>query len=211
MKRTRQEMEGGYRLDSIRRVKRYLYLAQTAVLIFFAFIVMVHGFFIGPHVFRGASEAQGAGWLCFGAGGAIFGLLAGMVIVSFASSIGATLAFLASRFLLRDAVERKFGDKLAAINGGIERAPGGDFECEPVEVPPIRALMPGKVKFVFGLANDEIGYIIPKSEWDEKPPWLFGSPRQIYGEVNSTGPDTAGLLHQALRRLIEEPVSGASQ
>lgn len=40
MKRTRQEMEGGYRLDSIRRVKRYLYLAQTAVLMFFAFFVM---------------------------------------------------------------------------------------------------------------------------------------------------------------------------
>jgi hypothetical protein len=97
------------------------------------------------------------------------------------------------------------------VNGGIVRAPGGDYDIAPVEVPPLRALMPGRVKFVFGLANDEIGYIIPKSEWDEKPPWLFGSPRQIYGEVNSTGPDTAGLLHQALRRLIEEPVSGASQ
>jgi hypothetical protein len=40
MKRTRQEMEGGYRLDSIRRVKRYLYIAQTAILVFFAFFVM---------------------------------------------------------------------------------------------------------------------------------------------------------------------------
>ena len=55
------------------------------------------------------------------AGGAIFGLLAGMVIVSFASSIGATLAFLASRFLFRDAVQKKLGDKLAAVNRGIER------------------------------------------------------------------------------------------
>jgi pyruvate/2-oxoglutarate dehydrogenase complex dihydrolipoamide dehydrogenase (E3) component/uncharacterized membrane protein YdjX (TVP38/TMEM64 family) len=54
-------------------------------------------------------------------GGAIFGLLWGTVIVSFASSIGATLAFLASRFLFRDAIQRKFGDKLAAINRGIER------------------------------------------------------------------------------------------
>jgi len=54
------------------------------------------------------------------AGGAVFGLLWGTVIVSFASTIGATLAFLASRFLLRDAVQTKFGDKLAAINRGVE-------------------------------------------------------------------------------------------
>ena len=58
------------------------------------------------------------------------------------------------------------------VNGGIERAPGGDFDVEPVEVPPIRALLPGRVKFVFGLANDEIGYIIPRSEWDREPPYL---------------------------------------
>ena len=55
------------------------------------------------------------------AAGAIFGLLAGTVIVSFASSMGATLAFLVSRFLLRDSVQSKFGDKLKAINSGIEK------------------------------------------------------------------------------------------
>ena len=55
------------------------------------------------------------------AAGAIFGLLWGMVIVSFASSIGATLAFLASRFLLRDAIQAKFGQNLKAINTGIEK------------------------------------------------------------------------------------------
>ena len=54
-------------------------------------------------------------------GGAIFGLLWGTVIVSFASSIGATLAFLASRFLLRDWVQGKFGDRLKAINHGVEK------------------------------------------------------------------------------------------
>ncbi|MFO1205008.1 MAG: FAD-dependent oxidoreductase [Burkholderiales bacterium] len=56
--------------------------------------------------------------------GAVFGLLWGTVIVSFASSIGATLAFLASRFLFREAIQRKFGDKLAAINRGVEREGG---------------------------------------------------------------------------------------
>ncbi len=55
------------------------------------------------------------------AGGAIFGLLWGTVIVSFASTIGATLAFLASRFLLRDWVQEKFGDKLKPINEGVAR------------------------------------------------------------------------------------------
>ena len=54
-------------------------------------------------------------------GGAIFGLLWGTVIVSFASSIGATLAFLASRFLLRDWVQGRFGDRLKPINSGVEK------------------------------------------------------------------------------------------
>ncbi len=53
-------------------------------------------------------------------GGGLFGLLIGTVVVSFASTIGATLAFLVSRFLLRDWVQTKFGDKLQAINNGIE-------------------------------------------------------------------------------------------
>src|SRR5687767_11481715 len=53
--------------------------------------------------------------------GAVFGLLWGTVIVSFASSIGATLAFMASRFLLRDWVQRKFGEKLKPINAGVEK------------------------------------------------------------------------------------------
>ncbi|WP_434110420.1 FAD-dependent oxidoreductase [Methylocaldum sp. GT1TLB] len=55
------------------------------------------------------------------AGGAVFGLLWGTVIVSFASTIGATLAFLASRFLFRDAVKARFGERLKAIDSGIVR------------------------------------------------------------------------------------------
>jgi pyruvate/2-oxoglutarate dehydrogenase complex dihydrolipoamide dehydrogenase (E3) component/uncharacterized membrane protein YdjX (TVP38/TMEM64 family) len=53
--------------------------------------------------------------------GALFGLWWGTLIVSFASSIGATLAFLASRFLLRAWVQRRFADRLKAINAGIEK------------------------------------------------------------------------------------------
>ncbi|MFH2129311.1 MAG: FAD-dependent oxidoreductase [bacterium] len=54
-------------------------------------------------------------------GGALFGLLTGTVIISFASTIGATLAFLTSRFLLKDYVQSRFRDKLAIINRGIEK------------------------------------------------------------------------------------------
>ena len=55
------------------------------------------------------------------AGGALLGFWVALVTVSFASTLGATLAFLASRFLLRDWVQSKFGDKLKAINQGVEK------------------------------------------------------------------------------------------
>jgi len=55
------------------------------------------------------------------AGGAVFGLLWGTVIVSFASTIGATLAFLAARFLFRDAVKSRFGERLQAIDAGVAK------------------------------------------------------------------------------------------
>lgn len=55
------------------------------------------------------------------AGGSIFGLVWGTLIVSFASTIGATLAFLAARFLFKDSIHSRFGDRLQAINEGIEQ------------------------------------------------------------------------------------------
>lgn len=90
------------------------------------------------------------------------------------------------------------------VNGGIERAPGGDFDIDPVEVPPIRDMMPGSIKFVFGLANDELGYLIPKSEWDVKPPYIYGSPKPVYGEINSCGPDAARMVHATIAELCGE-------
>ncbi len=55
------------------------------------------------------------------AGGALFGFWAGVLIVSFASTLGATLACIVSRFLLRDWVQGKFGDRLRAVNEGLAR------------------------------------------------------------------------------------------
>jgi uncharacterized membrane protein YdjX (TVP38/TMEM64 family) len=55
------------------------------------------------------------------AGGAMFGFRLGLVVVSFASTIGATLACFVARFLLRDWVQNRFGEKLSTINHGIEK------------------------------------------------------------------------------------------
>ena len=53
--------------------------------------------------------------------GALFGLVLGTILVSFASTIGATLAFLGSRYVLRDWVQSKFGERLKAIDEGLAR------------------------------------------------------------------------------------------
>jgi pyruvate/2-oxoglutarate dehydrogenase complex dihydrolipoamide dehydrogenase (E3) component/uncharacterized membrane protein YdjX (TVP38/TMEM64 family) len=55
------------------------------------------------------------------AAGAMFGLGWGLLLVSFASSLGALLAFLAARYLLRDAIQARFGKALAPINEGVEK------------------------------------------------------------------------------------------
>jgi len=54
-------------------------------------------------------------------GGTILGLVTGVIVISFASTIGATIAFLVSRYLLHDYVQQRFRNRLSAINKGIER------------------------------------------------------------------------------------------
>tara|TARA_R110001599_G_scaffold92421_2_gene242017 strand:- start:759 stop:2909 length:2151 start_codon:yes stop_codon:yes gene_type:complete len=76
--------------------------------------------FLGIYVCVTALSLPGAAVMTLAAG-ALFGVLWGTVIVSFASSIGATLAFLASRYFLQETVQNKFGERLKAINAGIER------------------------------------------------------------------------------------------
>jgi uncharacterized membrane protein YdjX (TVP38/TMEM64 family) len=76
--------------------------------------------FFGIYVAVTALSLPGAGIMTLAAG-AIFGLLWGMVLVSFASSLGATLAFLTSRFILHDAIQKRFADRLKKINAGVRR------------------------------------------------------------------------------------------
>jgi len=82
--------------------------ARTIAIYFIAYVAMA------------ALSLPGAVWITL-AGGAIFGLWVGTLVISFASTIGATLAFLAARFLLHDWVQGRFGRSLRAVNEGVHR------------------------------------------------------------------------------------------
>ncbi len=81
---------------------------------------LVIGIFFLVYVAVTAASLPGAAIMTVAAG-AFFGLIVGTIVVSFASTIGATLAFLASRYVLRDSIEARFGDRLKAVNKGLER------------------------------------------------------------------------------------------
>ena len=85
--------------------------------------VMVIGVYMLIYIAVTALSLPGAAVMTL-AGGAMFGLLTGTIVVSFASTIGATLACLVARYLLRDGVQKKFGDKLVKINEGMEKEGG---------------------------------------------------------------------------------------
>ena len=78
--------------------------------------------------------------------------------------------------------------------------PGADFPDAPIE-PAIYKQLRGPHRMLIGLAGDEIGYIIPKRQWDEKPPFCYGRKKAQYGEGNSLGPSTAPLLCEAFKEL----------
>ena len=88
--------------------------------------------------------------------------------------------------------------------GGIENPEGADYVITPQEVPNLRSQFPKKLNLMVNLANDAIGYIIPKSEWDEDPPWIYGETEETYGEIVSLGPNTAPKIHEKIIKLIED-------
>lgn len=96
---------------------------SLAMLIFFVSYVAITGF-----------SLPGAVLLTL-LGGGLFGFGYGLLLISFASSIGATLAFLVSRYLLRDYVQNKFGSRLDAINKGVEKE--GDFYLFSLRLIPV--------------------------------------------------------------------------
>lgn len=88
------------------------------------------------------------------------------------------------------------------VVGGVVDPPdaGADFPQAPIE-PAIHATLRGPYRMIVGLANDELGYIIPKRQWDEKPPFAYGRSTAQYGEINSLGPDTAPILCEEFWKL----------
>ncbi len=81
--------------------------------------ILLSAAFFAIYVLVTALSLPGASVMTLG-GGAFFGLAWGLVLVSFASTAGATLAFLSSRYIFKDAVQKRFGDRLETINRGIE-------------------------------------------------------------------------------------------
>ncbi|WAI88130.1 Mercuric reductase [Psychrobacter sp. SC65A.3] len=84
--------------------------------------LVIGGFFL-VYILATALSLPGAAILTLAAG-ALFGLVQGVLVASFASSIGATLAFLTSRYLLRDTIKQRFPDRLASIDAGVKKEGG---------------------------------------------------------------------------------------
>ncbi len=89
------------------------------------------------------------------------------------------------------------------VHGGIQdpQDPGADFPGAPRERV-LDTLLSAPFKLVVGLANDEIGYVIPRSEWDAKAPFAYGRKEAQYGEQNSVGPRTAPTLAEAFAKML---------
>ena len=81
--------------------------------------------------------------------------------------------------------------------------PAADFPKAPLE-PTVMKSLPGEKVLVFGLANDEIGYIIPKRQWDAKAPYCYGRKKSQYGEINSCGSEVAPIIMKALADRVRE-------
>ena len=120
-----------------------LYESQPALVIGVYFLV---------YVAATALSLPGATILTLAAG-AVFGLLIGTVIVSFASSIGATLAFLAARFLLRDSVQSRFGARLAEIDKGVQKE--GAFYLFTLRLVPLVPFF--VINLLMGLTRMKVG------------------------------------------------------
>lgn len=178
---------GGQRYLSFETVKA----EQGALLEYYASHVWqtALGFFVVYVAVTGLS-LPGAALMTLIAG-AIFGLAGGTVIVSFASSIGATLAFLASRFLLRDWVQRRFGHALRALNEGVERE--GAFYLFTLR------LIPAVPFFVINLAMGLTPMRAPTFYWVSQLGMLAGTIVYVNAGTQLAAIDSsAGILSPGL-------------
>lgn len=78
--------------------------------------------------------------------------------------------------------------------------PNVDFPDAPIE-PNVEHLMRDQPWMLMGLANDEIGYILPKRQWDREPPYAYERSMPQYGEINSCSPEAGPIIMQTLAEL----------
>ncbi len=90
------------------------------------------------------------------------------------------------------------------VDGGVESPEGADFPGKPIESPPLRPQMKGGLNLVMGLANDEIGYILPKTQWDVKAPYTYGKDKAPYGEIVSGGPETGPVIYRESVAILKD-------
>jgi hypothetical protein len=90
------------------------------------------------------------------------------------------------------------------VNGGIEspQESASDLPGVPAETP-LRSLMPAPIKMMAASCGDDLGDLLPASEWDARPPFAYGLASAPRGEERSTGPRTAGLLWRAFAELFQ--------
>ncbi len=92
-------------------------------------------------------------------------------------------------------------------NGGVTVPAGADYpKARKLDLPWRQMIPQGGTQFFVGLSNDAIGYIIPKTQWDELAPYTYGDTEPPYGETNSIGADTGLVLDEQLRKIVKLPV-----
>ena len=79
--------------------------------------------------------------------------------------------------------------------------PAADFPGAPLE-PTVREALGERKWMLFGLSNDEVGYLIPKRQWDTRKPFSYGREKAQYGEANSCGPEAAMIVMKGLARCV---------
>lgn len=125
------------------------------------------------------------------AGGALFGVWTGLVLVSFASTMGATCACFAARFILRDWVQQKFGDKLATMHKGIEQE--GAFYLFTLRLIPVFPFF--MINLVMGLTRMRLSTFFWVSQLGMLPGTLvFVNAGKELGKIDSLG----GILSPSL-------------
>ena len=89
------------------------------------------------------------------------------------------------------------------VDGGIETPDGADIPIPPVEVPPLRHCMTGWLNLNINLGMDEVGYIVPISQWDRKPPYTYENKKAPYGEVYIGTPKASRIIYQTSIELLD--------